>query len=379
MNAEHPMDLQAGLQVVAAGLCCSLGYSLAAASAALRAELDHFSESEFEDRSGQPIRVARLPDQDVWGRDRYARWCELALRDALAQHAPLDLERCGVVVLLPQTPPTVSAQDSFATGAQAALQRCGLALTEPPRVVRGGKAALTEGLDWARRCLSPTGRSGGKELVLLLALDSHLHAPAINAALAQERLRVVDSFDGFIPGEAAACLLLQRDASPRRTEASLAVAGWAQSAEPGRPDGSTPSRAQGLTQALRDAMRSAQCSPQHIGLRFSDQNGEAFFSREAGLAFSRVFAGHPMPPLLLTLADKLGDVGVVTGAAMLAYLWHQRRSGLLPPQAALLHLADASGQRAAVVARHDEGVKRQALGASPPPARLVQTLQRLFT
>lgn len=61
-----PQMLRLGIR--AAGLCCAVGYHLRAASCALRANMDHFQESEFQSRLGDPILVARLPETDLWGR-----------------------------------------------------------------------------------------------------------------------------------------------------------------------------------------------------------------------------------------------------------------------------------------------------------------------
>jgi 3-oxoacyl-[acyl-carrier-protein] synthase I len=340
-----------GLHLVAGGLCCSLGYQLAAASCALRAELDHFSESEFEDSRGAPIRVGRLPDQDLWGVDRYARWAELALRDAIGQRPMLDPKRCALVLLLPHAYPNTALPDSFARATALALERCGWPSDVPAEEIRAGRAGLAQALNWAAKHLL-TNAPPAIDHVLLIALDSHLHAPAINHLLAQQRLRSSSSFDGMIPGEAAACLLLQRSNAAQGAGTALALKGWGLAQEDGRPDGSTPSLATGLTQALRTALEQAQGkapTQEPPGYRVSDQNGEVFFAREAANALSRVFFGQPGPQTLLTLADKLGDIGAATGPAMLAHLWQLATQDLLPAPTGLLHMADAEGDRAAVV------------------------------
>ena len=110
--------------------------------------------------------------------------------------------------------------------------------------------------------------------------------------------------------------------------------------EPGRPDGSVPSRAQGLTQAVRNACEQAGVEPGALQFRLSDQNGEQFFSREASNAFTRVLAGEGKLPLM-TLADKIGEVGAAAGVSMLAWLQRDMTHGSFNRGSlGLLHLAN---------------------------------------
>ena len=76
----HDHNAPTRLEIRAAGLCCAVGYHLRAASCALRANMDHFQESEFRSDSFDPIRVARLPD-DIYGHERLQRWVSHAVRD----------------------------------------------------------------------------------------------------------------------------------------------------------------------------------------------------------------------------------------------------------------------------------------------------------
>ena len=110
-----------------------------------------------------------------------------------------------------------------------------------------------------------------------------------------------------------------------------------------------PSRAQGLSQAIRAALGAGASNYSKLNFRISDQNGEAFFAREAANAMTRVAptGGQKLP--LLTMADCIGEVGAATGPAMLAYLAQRMPHIDSPGHCGLLHLANDNGLRCAAI------------------------------
>jgi 3-oxoacyl-[acyl-carrier-protein] synthase I len=210
-----------------------------------------------------------------------------------------------------------------------------------------GRAGLGAALQRAAQLLQSEPLQG----VLLAGVDSLLDPSTLNALLHEERLMVPGNSDGFIPGEAAAALLLQL-AKP--TDKGLLLTGYAQAHEAGRVDGSVPSRAQGLTKALREALAAAECDYADLPFRCSDQNGESFYSREATHAITRIAPVGGDQLSLLTIADCIGEVGAAMGPAMLAHLFHQMPHALGPGHHGLVHLAGDDGVRCAVVLQYEE-------------------------
>jgi 3-oxoacyl-[acyl-carrier-protein] synthase I len=335
------------LSIRAAGLCCAVGYHLDAAACAVRANVDHFQESEFVSREGDPIVVARLPGTERWGQARLAHWLELALRDCLRHTPALDTQRVPLLWLAP-TPaqagtPDASWYTEVFKQAEAAL---GHTFHPSSLVLPLGRAGLAAALEQAARLLT---RHGAPH-VLLAGADSYLNAATINHHLHADRLQVPGNSDGFLPGEAAASVLLHMAPA---NHVAVQVVGLGEGQESGRPDGSVPSRAQGLSQALRSALGTAQqvarIAYTDLDFRMSDQNGEAFFAREAANALTRVapVGGQQLP--LLTIADCLGEVGAATGVAMLALLTKLMPHPEGPGRTGLLHLANEHGERCAVI------------------------------
>ena len=353
---DAPQKIPPNMTIASAGLCCSLGYHLDAAVCALRANMDHFQESEFISQTSDPIRVASLPDQ-LFGEERLQRWVEYAVRDCAQRmtdaRSLFDVTRTAVIVLgSDHSRPHADGQTVANIVWRAMTQLCSDVADNTPYstkpgilVVSQGRAGLGQALLNAAQLLV----KGQAEQVLLIGVDSYLNAADINTYLQAERLFVSGNTDGFLPGEAAAALLLR--IAPTGA-AGLSIKGVGLANEPGQPDGSVPSLAQGLTQAIRTACEQANIAPTDLDFRISDQNGEQFFAKEAANAITRVmFGGHKLTHL--TLADKIGEVGAASGPAMLAWLTRDMAdANYSPGNSGLIHLASDHGARCAVVIAH---------------------------
>ncbi len=334
---------QVRLRIEAAGLCCSVGYSLPAAACAIRANMDHFQESQFMTSIGEPILVGRLPDLDVWGSARLARWAAAAIDDCMRDTA-VDLTQVPIVLMLPEeTRPTLDVGDGveFVNALEVELDT---SFHDLYQITRLGRAGFVDALEAAQRLLSPDVTR-----VLLVGVDSYLNAASIEHYRSANRLLHASNRNGFIPSEAAAAVLLTL---AEDSDGGVIIEGVGKAHEQGRPDGSEPSRAQGLTHAVRHACEQASIHPHQLRFRLSDKNGEVFFAREAAHAFTRLmFEGPDLQHL--TLAESLGEVGAAMGPAALAYLSSEMvRPNTSIGQQGVIHLANDDGLRNAVVLRH---------------------------
>ncbi len=326
------------LRVISSGLCCSVGYTADAASCALRAGMDHFQESDFVADGSERLRVARLPSATLWGGERLALWVRQAVADCLGGVKAFETADTALCLLtLERERPHGDDRTQFAT-AQAAQRVLGHTFSADSRVFTAGRAGLGHALLRIRHLID----QGHVRRVLLVGVDSYLNAATINHYLAQERLLTTMNRDGFLPGEAAAAVLLEA-AAPDAP--GFVIRGVGRDRADGRPDGSTPSRGRALTRAMRAALAAAQLKPDDLDFRLSDQNGESFFAREAANALTRLGVAPPT----LTTADCVGEVGAATGPLMLAWLQRlmPRKDG--PGARGLIHLANDDGERSAIV------------------------------
>ncbi|MDK2126511.1 hypothetical protein [Parachitinimonas caeni] len=342
MNNAQPLILYA------AGACCSLGYQLAAAECAIRAGMDHFENSEFRDNSGKPLKVARLPMGNVWGEERLAQLAVAAVKDCITRSG-ITLHANETVLLLaaaerdrPHT--EVERYQACFDAIEATL---GVKFHAHSRIIPYGRAALAPALMAASESLR-TDRA--VKQVLLVGADSYLNAATINYLLATQRVLESDNARGFIPGEAAAALLLRRHDPADSRPALLRLSGLGVTREEGKPDGEVPTRAQALSSAIRTAMQQAELTAAELDFRLCEHNGDPFYAHEAAIAHARLGADGCGDLAMLTLGEYVGEVGAAIGPLALAYLSIvcQRPDG--PGPVGLIHLGNDDGARSALIA-----------------------------
>jgi 3-oxoacyl-[acyl-carrier-protein] synthase-1 len=342
-----------GVRIIGAGICCAVGRSAPAASCALRAGIDHFRESDFSAPDGAPIRVARIGQAEVWGGVRLAHWLSLAIEEAMSGLDVKEHVDIPIVLMCPDAERQLSAEhEQFAT-VKSLRSALSMRFGRSSKMFAGGRGALARGLAYASALL----HSASTTKVLLAGVDSFLNAADVTWYLREERLLVPGNSDGFIPGEGAAALVLERCDHSRPHQKPHGAAftnllGVGFEMEEGRPDGSTPSRAQGLSRAIRNAMEEAGVSMNDLSFRISDQNGESFFAKEAANAMTRCAEIGGRLPQVLTTADCTGEIGAATGPLMLAWMHYYLRHPDAPGPLGLLHLASDTGERSAIVVKH---------------------------
>lgn len=356
---DQAVPMGGTLEVVSAGLCTALGYDLAASGPALMAGLDAFRSEAFVTDSGVAIPVASLAEPSLWGNARLARWMTLAISDCLARASlvgaqgggtSFDPRRCAVLVLAPDPETLMQQERDLPAVMEKVLAELGMAFSPLSQVLPLGRAGLATALEKARELT----QSGHLDHVLLASADSLLDAGLIEQFIDDERLLFAGQRDGFIPGEAAAAVLFRGLPEKRQGPAgALLISGWAQASEAARWDNEVPNRAVGLTRALRQALAQAKLQPQDLKFRVADQNGEAFYAREAANAFTRLMANPEAAKQsleLITLADKVGELGCATGVAALSLLHYAMAHPVFSPgDCGVLHQSQDNGGRCAIV------------------------------
>lgn len=317
MNAPAPVE------VVRVGLATPVGFGAASAAAAVRAGICRFAEGSYLNALHEPQRMSVVREEHlrevhdaaaaggapVTPRDRMLRLGALALEEACADCA----EPVPLLLALPEPRPGIpdagGADFLPALAAEAGV-------TVDPRSSREYRQGGAGGLFALRdaQAMIATGRA----LVAVGGVDS-LTDPALLAALDGEGRLLGASMDGFIPGEAAAFLLLgPRGTARRLRRAPVAlVAGVATGVERGHRSSAEPYLGEGLAEVFQALFRTLAETPP-VRCVYAGLNGENLPVKEWGVAYLRSaerFAAeleteHP--------ADCLGEVGAALGPAMLA-------------------------------------------------------------
>lgn len=210
-------------------------------------------------------------------------------------------------------------------------------------IIARGRVGVAIAIAQARKLMA-SGRYPG---VVIAAADSLLHWPVLSHLQRQDRLLDPAQSNGFMPGEGAGAIWLT---PPDGTPQALCT-GVGFGKETVTVDSEEPFRADGLVAAIRAALVDAGCGLDALDYRITDLSGEHYYFKEAALAFTRLLRERKEAFDLWHPAECTGEAGAFIGTAMLAVFREASFKAYAPGPAALAHMADDSGHRAAVVLR----------------------------
>lgn len=346
------MSVPSLLHVTGAGAVTSVGLSLAASAAAIRAAVDNFHETQFSDQDSNPLLGAavalQLPgDVDgsrTGGSERFGSMLAMAIEECLGN--------AGIALPLPPSVPLLLLADDTRPGplrdtAYAAYARCAHFFAEPQQLhmqaFTSGESACISALAAAREFIA-----NGAPAVLIAAVDSWLNVMDVRNGVRQDRFLADSQAAGFVPGEAAAAILLQAQAQAAAPALQLRGLGLAE--EPAAFFGDQPCHGKGLAAAIRLALAEAGLKAHEMDLRLCDVAGEDYFFEESAYAWGRVLRAD-LPPgyEYLQPATRVGHVGAAFGPLLIGYLWQLAKVGRLRGPHALVHLSSTQTLRGALV------------------------------
>jgi 3-oxoacyl-[acyl-carrier-protein] synthase I len=337
------------LCILGAGVCCSLGHSLPAVHAAIRARLNHFQQTFFVRDGGKAIVGAPVHGLPFWGAERQAAMLTLAVEEAWQDgqaQGSLDPGATALLLLLPEPTQSATPLNELREGFESLVASIGLHAAS--RAMQPGSGGVAQGLRIAAGLLQTRAIQPQVQHVLFAAVDSLLSAPRIEQLLAERRLAHDGHTDALTPAEGAACVLLSPQGHVQRDTVWITSAAHAE--DPWRLDGEEPMRAIGLTQAMRAAAAGAELQISDMAFHANGANGEHWYSREVEMALSRAMERRSESFAQHTMAQFLGDTGASLPVLTLA--WASKamcRTRNAIGRAGLLHFAGLDGQRSAMV------------------------------
>lgn len=352
-----------GVLIAGAGLLTSVGLCTASATAALRCRVNRFERVDvagLEHWGEHRVTTAPLPpelqDADMEPAALLGRWMAEAAHAAMADAARSELPGLASgQVTAADIPVLACLMESTRPGRPADLDRTLVhafmqlhgAVAAGSRVFAQGSVGAAVALQHAQHLLY----SEGAPAVLVAAVDSYLLPETLSSLFEQRRCLGPDSAEGFVPGQAAAALLLMRGDFETDSETfpeQLYFAGTGLAQEVALLGNDVPHTGQALTQALRLACANGAQDIDSTDLVLADLSGEAFFAEEHTLAHLRSFQGCVEAPALWLPAESLGHTGAASGLIAAAWLRQAQRLGYAPGFNSLCQLAGDDGQRAAI-------------------------------
>lgn len=318
------------------GLVSALGGSAPASCAALRAGIEGWHARPFG-ANGAAVFVAEAPfARHVSGAARLLRLAARAAGECLAGWPALAQQPIPLLLAVAEGGrPGACVEPALLPALQAELK---LPAHAASALIPRGRVGVAIALHRARQLLE----AGGCRAVLVVGVDSLLETGTLDALAAANALASPQQRGACIPGEAAAALLLGLSDAP----APLTLVGLGFGRENAAADNAVPLRAEGLSNAIRQARDEAGAAAP--ALLLADFASEPLRRQEAVMALCRVGSnGAPLPPLWLP-AELLGDTGAAAGALLATVAVTATRRGYAPGGELLLTLGNDSGERAAL-------------------------------
>jgi len=327
-----------------------LARSAEANCAAMRLGYDCFQQTDFRVRSSPTLinGASADPDNPLHGISRLAHLLAQAVEDALA-YCPIDRDKLGAIR------PVICLPDSEKPYVDYDIIKRFHAVFEPMLddrfdhtfdYVDSGAIGFVEALERARRLLDSKEVSavmiGGVDSLLTVGCISYYGGDLYGQNC---RLLTEDNADGFIPGEAAATVLLTR--AEKRDSAGLLCTGIGSGSEPAPYGSGKVTRAEGMVNAINAALGEAGYNMHATDYRITNINGERYFFEEDALAMQRILRPPKQEHALWHPADSIGNIGAAFGPVMTTHVFWAARKAYAPGPRCLCMLSGDEQRRAA--------------------------------
>ncbi len=331
------------LAIVGSGMVTGVGLTAPASCAAIRCGIDNFQETRFMDTGGEWIIGSSVPLEQPWhGITKLTKMLVGALQECAASDPMLCFEQVPILLCLaeegrPGRPHDLSNQVLIET-----QKELGIRFHEKSGSIAQGRVSIAVAMKHARKLIYEDRLTQ----VIIAGVDSLLVGPTLSSFEERERLLTSLNSNGFIPGEAAAAVLVQST----HGQAGLTCMGLGFGTENATVYAEDiPLRADGLVAAIRGALCEAGCDMGATDFRITDVSGEQYCFKEAALALTRILRQRKEEFDIWHPADCIGEVGAAIGPAMLAVFLAASQKNYSPGKSAIAHLGSDGGKRAAMV------------------------------
>lgn len=347
------MSAKETLLVAAAGMITPVGVGLAMTNASVRARICAYEKTDIidldhiDDNDDNPIRMALVPTPAIENAidpkktdgslsEKQVRMLGLATA-ALSEIAP-KMPSEPVPLFLAGPEPYGFAPSLDHTFLNNLSLQSGIAFDIPSsRLLNTGRAGAIDVIETAFKFL----QASDAPYALVGGVDTFFDVYTMFYLKKANRLLRFDSFDGFIPGEGAAFLLLASPhASQVNTNVCLYRPGMAYEEGNILSDGAEY-RADALSSAFA---QSIAANPNKINCIYSSENGEFHYAKELSVAIARSHRFLTDSYTTLRPAEYFGDLGAAFGFVALG----MASTNVNADESSLVYCSSDSGLRAAL-------------------------------
>lgn len=340
-----------GLAIIGYGMWTAAGNDGAACVAAMQAGVSGSQQVQLWDRTGGALMNGfQVSAHQWWGGETFLPEMVLeVLRQCHAQTAKLDLDPAKIPVLICVAPPGRPGRSDVLEQRlyQALEDQLGTALPAGSGIHPGGRTGMATLLRNAQSQMTD------HPVQILIGVESFLRQVIIDHYIDQGRLLCTANSSGFLPGEAAAALIIARGDAV--TTPALRIIGIGEGFEPDEP-GDQPA-VTGLTTAMRSALKAAKTELFDISVVLPDLNGEHRKFKELSVATIRI---DRLPPenksrrgqgymAHWNVVETIGEVGAALVPAAMGWAFDAGLTGSLPSDKVIFVASEDDGSRIAIV------------------------------
>lgn len=332
------------LAIMESGMISSVGFNAPASCAAIRCGIDNIQETRFMDSGGEWIMGSSVLLEKPWrGTKKLSKMLASALRECIAGNLQFGLEEIPVLICLAENDRPGRLADLEDNVFRETQEELGVRFHEKSSLLSHGRVSVGMALRQAHKLIY----GEGIRKVIIAGADSLLVGPTLSAYEEQERLLTSQNSNGFIPGEAAAAVMVGPVIATQ--EPQLLCLGVGTGVEKATEESELPLRAEGLVQAIRAALAEAGCSLEAMDFRITDVSGGQYSFKEASLALTRILRERKEEFDIWHPSDCIGEVGAAIGVVILTVCLAANRKAYAPGNNILCHLANDDGKRVAII------------------------------
>lgn len=332
------------LAITATGMVTGVGLNAPASCAAIRSAIDNFQETRFMDNGGEWIMGCAVPLEQPWrGKTKLLKMAVAAIDECLSNNRQIIPKATPLLLCLSEHERkgrVINDDNRFFLDLQEELD---VEFHEKSRVIATGHDAVAVAFKHARQLLQELN----VKHVMIAATDSLLVGLTLRHYEENERLLTSQNSNGFIPGEAAAVLVVEP--AYAKQENQLICHGLGFGTEKAHVDSEKPLRADGLIAAIKESLTDAGFEMGDLDFRITDISGEQYYFKEASLALLRLLRERKEEFDIWHPADCIGEVGTVMGVVMVAVLKAACEKHYVKGNHILAHTGNDNGRRSSMI------------------------------
>ncbi len=330
--------------ILNAGMVTGVGFNAPSSCAAIRCGITGFVETRFM-FAGEWLIGCPVPFEEQWrGQEKLLQMIVPVIQECLVPTEGIQTSEIPLFLCVSEEDRLgrfAGLDEAFLDEVQA---RVGQQFHQQSALIANGRIGGVQALDLARKLLA-----AGRPRCIVAGVDTFLIGQTLAAYDQKSRLKTEANSDGFMPGEAAAAVLL---APARRPEDELRCFGIGFGAEPASVDSEEPLRADGLLEAIRAAFADSGLGYEQIDFRITDVSGGQYGFKEASVALLRSMRVHKEEFQIWHPADCIGEVGAAIVPVILGVALAAMRKSYAPGPGVLCHIANDDSQRASFVLQY---------------------------